>query len=227
MPAPTLAERIGHTFSDAGLLRQALTHRSHGADHNERLEFLGDSVLSCVVAEALFHRYPDLPEGDLSRARARLVQRDTLFEFARSIDLGDELLLGEGELRSGGRERPSILADALEAVIGAVFMDGGLAAARDVVLGFMGPLLDEVGAGGPEKDPKTLLQEHLQGRRIALPVYRIVATAGVAHRQRFTVECAVDSLGIKATGQGTSRRAAEQRAARSAYESILRGRSND
>jgi len=212
------AAALGHRFSDPGLARLALTHRSFGANHNERLEFLGDAVLNCVIAHEVYRRFPNLPEGDLSRVRANLVRQQTLFEIASGVGLGPHLLLGEGELRSGGQERPSILADALEALIGAVYLDGGFPAANAAVTRLFGPLLDATAPDSPDKDPKTLLQELLQSRRLALPQYAVVSTVGAAHRQRFLVECTIPQLGICTRGEGTSRRAAEQDAAQRAYE---------
>jgi ribonuclease-3 len=209
---------IGYRFREPGLLRQALTHRSHGAHHNERLEFLGDGVLNCIIAALLFDRFPRLTEGELSRLRASLVNQDSLFNVAQSLRLGESLQLGEGELRSGGFRRPSILADALEAVIGAVFLDGGFDAARDVVVGRFEPLVAGIDPHTQGKDPKTLLQEYLQGRRLALPKYVVVATRGEAHDQRFEVECVIEDLDIRCRGEGASRRAAEQGAARCAYQ---------
>ncbi len=209
----------GYSFSNAGLLRQALTHRSSGVPHNERLEFLGDGVLNCVVAAALFARFPQLPEGELSRLRASLVNQQSLFEAAQRIGLGSQLLLGEGEMKSGGAQRPSILADALEALIGATFLDGGFAAARALVLRlFDSGLTRGVDPRAVGKDAKTLLQEFLQARRIALPQYSVIATAGEAHEQSFRVECAIPELSIRTHGEGSSRRSAEQAAARRAYD---------
>ncbi|MBL8538932.1 MAG: ribonuclease III [Betaproteobacteria bacterium] len=211
---------IGYRFREPALLRQALTHRSHSASHNERLEFLGDSVLNCVIAALLYERFPRLSEGELSRTRASLVNQESLFNVAQTLKLGDALQLGEGELRSGGARRPSILADALEAVIGAVFVDGQFEAARDVVAGCFSPLLAGIDPRTQGKDPKTQLQEYLQGRRLALPRYSVIATTGEAHDQRFDVECAIDDLGIRSRGEGSSRRAAEQAAARAAYARV-------
>jgi len=200
------------------LLRQALTHRSFGAPHNERLEFLGDGVLNCVVAALLFERFAQLPEGELSRLRASLVNQHSLFEIAQKINLGGELLLGEGEIKSGGAQRPSILADALEALIGATFLDGGFPAARAVVLCLFEQPLKVADPQTVGKDAKTLLQEFLQARRIALPQYTVIATAGEAHEQSFRVECAIPELNIRTQGEGSSRRGAEQAAARRAYD---------
>ena len=218
--ADDLAQRLGHAFRTPDLLAQALTHRSHGTRHNERLEFVGDAVLNCVVAQSLFERFPDLPEGDLSRVRASLVNRDTLAEVARRLALSPSIRLGEGELRSGGADRPSILADALEAVYGAVFLDAGFEAARTVIDRTFAEVLGEADPAALGKDPKTRLQEWLQGRRMPVPTYRVVAIDGEAHAQTFTVECAIAELGVATLGRGASRRAAEQAAAASAYGAV-------
>ncbi|HWI16048.1 MAG TPA: ribonuclease III [Burkholderiales bacterium] len=211
---------IGHAFRDESLLRLALTHRSYAAGHNERLEFLGDSVLNCAIALELYHKFPHLSEGDLSRLRAGLVSQPALAQVAERIRLGQRLLLGEGEVKSGGARRPSILADALEAVIGATFLDAGFDAARDVVRTLFASALEQVNPQSA-KDPETLLQELLQGRRLALPQYTVVATHGEAHDQRFDVECLVLALNIRTRGSGTSRRAAEQAAAHDAYQQAI------
>ncbi len=216
--APRLEARIGYRFKSSALLEQALTHRSFGSPHNERLEFLGDGVLDCVVAEELYARFPDLPEGALSRLRANLVRQASLAGVARAIGLSGFMKLGEGELASGGAERPSILADGLEAVYGAVFLDGGYDAVRMAIHRTFGDALQRLDAQAPAKDAKTRLQELLQGRRKRLPEYRVVATKGAAHKQTFEVECAVAELELRATGSGSSRREAEQRAA----EALLR-----
>ncbi len=213
-----ITQRIGYTFSNAALLREALTHRSFGVPHNERLEFLGDGVLNCVIAQALFERFLSKPEGDLSRIRANLVNQQSLFEIALTLDLGQHLMLGEGELKSGGAKRPSILADATEALIGAVFIDGGFAAASTVVRRLYGKSLENPEAARFAKDAKTELQELLQGRRLATPVYSVVAVTGEAHDQLFTLECAVADLQLSCRGEGPSRRAAEQNAARAALQ---------
>jgi ribonuclease-3 len=215
-----LTRELGHRFNDAALLRTALTHRSYNAQHNERLEFLGDSVLNCIISDELYRRYPLLAEGELSRVRALLVRQQTLFERADALGLGEALLLGEGELKSGGKQRPSILADALEALIGAVYLDAGFDAARSTVRRIFEPVLDNADPAVLGKDPKTLLQELLQGRRLPLPQYTIVATEGEAHRQRFRVECVIPSLHVRAQGEGLSRRAAEQDAAAGAYQQL-------
>jgi len=221
MSLRALTDRLGHSFRTPDLLRQALTHRSFGTPHNERLEFLGDGVLNCVVAAMLFERFPRLPEGHLSRLRASLVNQDTLSRLATGLAIGEFLRMGEGELKSGGFRRPSILADALEAVFGAVFLDAGFDAAAGLIGRIYQPLLDGLDPKALGKDPKTLLQEYLQGRRLPLPAYSVLSVAGEAHEQHFEVECAVEDLGIRTRGAGTSRRAAEQEAARAAYEQAL------
>lgn len=220
MKAALLQERLGYTFASAKLLQQALTHRSHSTPHNERLEFLGDSVLNCIVAAELYARFGALKEGELSRLRASLVREQTLSELAGALELGEQLRLGEGELKSGGFRRPSILADALEALLGAVFLDGGFEAARTVALRLYQPLLDSADPSTADKDAKTLLQEWLQSRKYALPQYNVVSTHGAAHDQRFEVECLIKALDLRTTGTGTSRRLAEQEAARGAYERL-------
>lgn len=214
--------RIGYRFTDPELLRRALTHRSHGSSHNERLEFLGDSVVNCVVALELYERFPQLAEGELSRLRANIVHQPSLAAAAQRFAFGEHLRLGEGELKSGGTRRPSILADSVEAVVGAVFLDGGYVAARQVVRALLGDALDTIDPSTPSKDPKTLLQEFLQARKMALPQYAVVATRGEAHDQQFQVECAIPELGIRSLGESSSRRAAEQEAARQAYELATR-----
>ncbi len=213
-----LAETTGYSFGNPDLLRQALTHRSFGATHNERLEVLGDGVLNCVVAALLFERFPQLPEGELSRLRASLVNQQSLFETAQRIDLGGHLLLGEGEVKSGGAQRPSILADSLEALIGAAFLDGGFDAARALVARLFEQALKTADPQNVGKDAKTQLQEFLQARRMALPQYSVIATGGEAHEQSFRVECAIPELNIRTQGEGSSRRSAEQVAARRAYD---------
>ncbi len=215
-----LQNRLGHTFSNAALLQQALTHRSHSSLHNERLEFLGDSILNCVVASLLFDRYNKIDEGDLSRLRANLVKQQTLYEIAQRLDLSQFLRLGEGELKSGGFRRPSILADTLEALFGATYLDGGFEAARKVIGSLYTPILNTVDPKTLGKDAKTLLQEFLQGKKIALPQYNVVATHGAAHNQQFEVECLVPKLDIQVFGTGGSRRAGEQAAAKHALEAV-------
>ena len=218
MDASELESRLGHKFSAPRLLTQALTHRSHSVVHNERLEFLGDSVLNCAVAHLLHERYTKLDEGDLSRLRSNLVKQQTLYEVAQRVELARHLRLGEGELKSGGFRRPSILADTLEALFGAVFLDGGFQAARAVIAKLYHPILETVDPQTLGKDAKTLLQEYLQGRKIALPTYNVVATHGAAHNQEFEVECVIPKLDIRVTGAGASRRSAEQQAAKKALE---------
>jgi len=218
MAQDALLRLLGYRFSDPHLLRQALTHRSYGTPHNERLEFLGDGVLNFIIASLLYERFPVLPEGDLSRLRAHLVNQETLSQLARTLDLGQYLLLGEGELKSGGFRRPSILADTFEAILGAIYLDGGFDAAAGVVRRIHEPLLAELDPKSLGKDPKTLLQEYLQGRRLSLPLYNVVSVSGEAHEQRFQVECVILELSIRAEGEGSSRRSAEQNAARSAYQ---------
>jgi ribonuclease-3 len=217
---PALERRIGHRFANPTLLAQALTHRSFGSPHNERLEFLGDGVVGCVIAEELYARFPGIAEGELSRLRASLVREAALASVARSIGLSEFLRLGEGEISSGGADRPSILADALEATYGAVFLDGGYEAVRAAVRRSFGKVLEQLDSREPAKDAKTSLQELLQGRRQKLPEYRVIATAGAAHKQIFEVECVAADLGLRATGSGSSRRMAEQHAAANLLQQI-------
>jgi ribonuclease-3 len=220
-----LQQRLQHRFVDGRLLSQALTHRSFSADHNERLEFLGDSVLNLAVSRLLFSGLAHLPEGDLSRVRANLVKQDTLHRLALDLGLPGLIRLGEGELRSGGQRRPSILADALEALIGAVFLDGGY----DVADGLVTRLFEKVDItptmSAAAKDPKTQLQEWLQARRHQLPIYRVVGTLGAAHQQTFDVECEVPELGLSERGIGGSRRAGEQAAAQAMLQVLLERKS--
>lgn len=220
MDVTLLQTRLGHSFKTAALLQQALTHRSHSSVHNERLEFLGDSILNCVVASLLFDRYSKIDEGDLSRLRANLVKQQSLYEIAQRLELSQFLRLGEGELKSGGFRRPSILADTLEALFGAIFLDAGFNVARDVIRSFYIPILDTVDPKTLGKDAKTLLQEYLQGKKIALPQYNVVATHGAAHNQEFEIECLVPKLDIQVFGTGGSRRAGEQAAAKLALEAV-------
>ena len=208
-----LQERLQHRFQDPRLLARALTHRSFSSEHNERLEFLGDSVLNLAVAGLLYQRLQDLPEGDLSRVRANLVKQDTLHKLALDLGLSGLVRLGEGEARSGGHKRPSILADTLEAVIGAVHLDAGYPAAEALVHRLFGSLDIKPEMQAAAKDPKTELQELLQGRKMQVPVYRVVATLGAAHKQTFDVECEVAELGLVERGIGASRKAGEQAAA--------------
>ncbi len=220
MSLESLARALDYAFDDLSLLQTALTHRSFSAAHNERLEFLGDSVLNCVVASALFKRFPDLPEGDLSRLRANLVRQDALHQLALSLKLGDLLRLGEGELRSGGHQRPSILADALEAIFGAVYLDGGFDAARQVIARLYAPLVAELKPGQAQKDAKTRLQEWLQAKRKPLPRYELLDSTGAAHERRFEVCCELQNPPLRTTGHGSSRRIAEQAAAEHALKAL-------
>jgi ribonuclease-3 len=211
---------LQHVFSKPALLTQAVTHRSFSADHNERLEFLGDAVLNLAVADLLFERLSSLPEGDLSRIRANLVKQDTLHLLAVDLGLPDVIRLGEGEARSGGQKRPSILADALEAVIGAVYLDAGFTAAQTLIHRLfkaveINPTMEAIG-----KDPKTELQEWLQGRKMNLPLYKVVGTQGAAHKQTFDVECEIIELNFSERGIGGSRRAGEQAAAAAMLQTI-------
>jgi ribonuclease-3 len=220
IPFQVLQSRLNYTFTRTELLQHALTHRSYSADHNERLEFLGDSVLNLAVAHMLFEALGELPEGDLSRMRARLVRQDSLHGLALTLGLPELLRLGEGELRSGGQRRPSILADALEAVIGAVFLDGGFAAANALVRRLFDQVEISPAMSAAAKDAKTVLQEWLQGRKMKLPQYEVVQILGVAHRQTFEVACVVAQLELRVLGQGASRRAAEQAAAAAMLENL-------
>jgi len=221
MTAQSVARKLGHVFSDAALLKTALTHRSFGTPNNERLEFLGDGILDFVIAAALFHRFPNLPEGDLSRLRANLVRQESLHRLALELGIGDVLRLGEGELRSGGAQRPSILADALEALFGAIYLDAGFTAAQEVIDKLYAPLIEELRPGHFQKDAKTRLQEWLQGRKKPLPRYQLMETTGAAHEQRFAVACHIDSPALRTIGHGSSRRIAEQVAAELALKELL------
>jgi ribonuclease-3 len=219
-PVDALQQRTGYRFADARLLDRALTHRSYGADHNERLEFLGDAVLSLVISSLLFERFAGSDEGDLTRVRAHLVREDSLYRMALQLGLPDMVRLGEGEARGGGAQRASILADALEALIGATFQDGGFEAAGGVVQRLFGPIIATTDLASWSKDAKTELQEWLQARRFPVPVYRISATRGQAHAQTFVVECAVPALNLMESGEGRSRRIAEQEAAGRMLEAL-------
>jgi len=209
-----LEKRIAHRFTAPRLLEQALTHRSHGADNNERLEFLGDGVLGCAVADELYARFPQLPEGKLTRLRASLVREEALAEAGSRLGIAGELRLGKVEAQ------PSLLADAIEAIVGAVFLDGGYEAARKSVVAMLGPQLDALDPQQSAKDAKTELQELLQARHLKLPEYRVVAVQGEAHKQSFEVECRVAELDLAATGSGSSRQRAEQQAARRLLERL-------
>ena len=213
-----LAERLGVELGDPGLLARALTHRSHGSPNNERLEYLGDAVLTFVVAEMLYRSFPDATEGELSRYRASLVSGEALAAIAASLGLGEQLSLGEGEMKSGGHRRATILADALEAVFGAVYLDLGLGAARRVAERLFRAEIAALPSAAELKDPKTRLQEWLQGRGHALPSYTVMEVSGEPHEQRFQVRCEVPELGLLAVADGSSRRRAEQEAAQRILE---------
>jgi ribonuclease-3 len=215
-----LCKKLEYVFKQPKLLQRALTHRSYGVEHNERMEFLGDSILGCVIAKHLYTNYPQLSEGELSRLRSNLVREEMLATLAQQLDLGSHLRLGEGELKSGGFRRPSILADALEALFGAIFLDSDFASVEKSVLNLYSPYLEKIDALTLGKDAKTLLQEYLQGRRISLPIYNVIAMQGEAHAQSFKVECMIPALNISAFGTGTSRRNAEQQAAQAAYQQL-------
>ena len=216
----TRGDRIGHPFRDPGLLRQALTHRSAGAPHNERLEFLGDSIVNLLVAEALFARWPKADEGALTRARASLVCESALAAMARALELGERLTLGPGEMKSGGHRRDSILADAFEAVVAAIYLDAGFEACRARVLPWFDAPMAAVPVGKPEKDPKTRLQEWLQARQKPLPVYELVSETGDDHARHFRVRCRLTDPDVTTEGEGSSRRLAEQQAAAAAIEQL-------
>ncbi|MER2553482.1 MAG: ribonuclease III [Thauera sp.] len=220
MTLERLQARLGHVFTDPRLLQEALTHRSFGQPNNERFEFLGDSILNCVTAITLFERFGELREGELSRVRASLVRQDALHRIALELELGDCLRLGEGELKSGGNRRPSILADALEAVFAAVFLDAGFGAAQGVIDGLYRSLLAEVDPEKPSKDAKTALQEWLQARRMPVPTYTMVQVLGEAHAQEFEVACEIPKLGVRTLARGPSRRIAEQQSAELALAAV-------
>lgn len=206
-------DRIGHVFADPGLLAQALTHRSAGAPHNERLEFLGDGIVNLLVAEALYLRWPKADEGALTRARAELVRETALAVIGRELQLGERLTLGPGEMKSGGHRRDSILADAVEAVVAAIYLDAGFEACRAVVLPWFERALAALPVGKPEKDAKTRLQEWLQARQLPLPSYELISESGDDHAKQFRVGCALSNPLLRAEGEGSSRRVAEQQAA--------------
>jgi ribonuclease-3 len=220
MSAHGLARLLAYDFQNESLLNQALTHRSHSGPNNERLEFLGDGVLNFIIAHQLYQRFPKLSEGDLSRLRAHLVKEVTLSELALSLDIGASLKMGEGELKSAGWRRPSLLADAMEAIIGAVFVDGGFHAAEALVVRLYTPLLNLIDPKSIGKDPKSQLQEYLQGCKIDLPDYVVLATEGEPHCQTFRVECRIAELKITTQAEASSRRAAEQLAAELAYKQL-------
>lgn len=210
--------RLGYQFARPELLHEALTHRSHSIVHNERLEFLGDSVLNCAVAALIYKKFHDLPEGRLSRLRAGMVNQKALSEMAMQLGLDQLIRLGEGEIRSGGDQRPSILADALEAVFGAIYLDSSFAQAETVIARLYTPVLETIDHSTHGKDPKTLLQELMQSQKLNLPAYTVVTTTGKAHQQKFRVECFIPEFNIRTFGEGSSRRSAEQAAAKKAYE---------
>lgn len=218
MKLDALQKAIGHRFSRLELLQQAVTHRSFGSPHNERLEFLGDSIVNCVTAIALFERFGELREGDMSRLRANLVRQEALHRLAEGLKLGEYLRLGEGEMKSGGHRRPSILADALEAIFAAVFLDAGFEAAKAVIDQLYASSIASLDPARALKDPKTALQEWLQGRRMPLPKYSLADARGEAHQQEFEVECEIAGLNLNTRGIGVSRRAAEQQSAQRALE---------
>ena len=211
-----LQRKLGYTFSQAELLQQALTHRSASSKHNERLEFLGDSILSYVIANALYQRFPRVDEGDMSRMRATLVRGNTLAEMAREFELGECLRLGPGELKSGGFRRESILADAVEALIGGIFLDSDIQQIEKLILNWYQSRLEAISPGDKQKDPKPRLQEFLQGRHLPLPSYLVVQVRGEAHDQEFTIHCQVSGMDEAVVGVGSSRRKAEQAAAEQA-----------
>lgn len=217
-------EGIGYTFKQPDLFREALTHRSFGTPNYERLEFLGDSLLNCAVSALLFKQFPQLPEGDLTRTRANFVNQEALFLLASGVGLGELLLLGEGERKSGGHRRPSILADALEAVIGAIYLESGFQEVERVIARLYDRMINDLDLDVSGKDAKTLLQEYLQRRKIGLPQYRTLSLGGDAHTQTFLVECVIEKLAIRTQGEGTSRRRAEQQAAQHAYLKVTSGR---
>jgi len=216
----TLMDRLGYQFKQQQLLRQALTHRSYSGTHNERLEFLGDAVLNFIVAALIYNKFTDMKEGDMSRLRANLVNQTALAEIAADINLSSYLYLGEGELKSGGSKRPSILSDAVEAVLGAVFLDGGYAAAKQVISQQYETRIKRINPITLGKDPKTLLQEYCQARKLPLPIYTVTGTHGAAHDQRFDVQCQVASLSAPTTASAGNRRAAEQQAAQRALAQL-------
>ncbi len=222
-PLKALETALQYQFKRTELLQTAVTHRSHSSPHNERLEFLGDSVLNCTAAHLLFLRFPQMPEGDLSRLRANLVNKDSLYRVATHLQLGNYLRLGEGELKSGGHQRPSILADACEAIIGAVYLDSSFDTAHALVARMLKDDIEAIVPGQPIKDPKTRLQELVQARHHTLPKYTMLGAQGQSHAQHFVVACDIDFLGLRTQGEGSSRRNAEQKAAEAALQ-LLEGR---
>lgn len=219
-----LMRKIDYHFSDQKLLMQALTHRSAKGIHNERLEFLGDSILGFIIAQALYEKFPKHDEGDLTRMRSSLVKGVTLAEIGRSFNLGDHLILGPGELKSGGHRRESILEDAVEAIIGAMYLDSDIYTCKDVVLRWFDKRLKDIKPGQEQKDPKTRLQEYLQGRKIPLPQYEVINITGQSHNQEFTVKCHTEAVNQEIITKGTSRRKAEQAAAEKVLSFIEAGK---
>ncbi|OGT60682.1 MAG: ribonuclease III [Gammaproteobacteria bacterium RIFCSPHIGHO2_12_FULL_45_12] len=219
-----LAKKLKYRFNDPHYLKVALTHCSKGSEHNERLEFLGDAVVNFVIADILYRQFPGATEGELSRWRASLVNRDTLADLARQFELGKYIFLGPGEIKSGGQTRSSILSCAMEAIIGAVYLDGGFEATHERISAWYQDLLQSLSSAASHKDSKTVLQEYVQGLRLALPVYTVEKIEGEAHQQRFTISCEVEHLDIKAIGMGTSRRRGEQAAAQAMLAEIKRGK---
>lgn len=220
--AAKLSSELGYTFKNKELLSTALTHRSHSLAHNERLEFLGDSLLNCIIAERLYQSHPDLAEGDLSRLRAHLVKEQTLSNIAVSLRLGEALMLGVGEQKTGGMQRASILADTLEAIVGAIFLDAGFEETAKWVNALYDSVWEKIDPSELGKDPKTQLQEYLQSQKMSLPLYTIVEIQGEAHQQIFTVECFLKESNIRCHGEGSSRRNAEQVAAKNAYQLLIK-----
>jgi ribonuclease-3 len=218
-----LENLLQYTFKNRELLTRALTHSSLSEQHNERLEYLGDAVLNCAIATLLYDRYPKVDEGPLSRMRSNLVKQQTLFEISSFLGIGNALKLGETELSTGGAHRPSILADAFEAVLGGIFLDGGFDAAATVVKRIFTPILEKIDPRSLGKDAKTMLQEYLQGRKIPVPTYTTLSKGGATAAKRLSVECAVPSLSRTTTGAGENRRAAEQEAARKMLDDITHG----
>lgn len=217
----SLLKKLAYSFNDIELLNEALTHRSYATKNNERLEFLGDGILNFVIAHELFKQYPDVQEGDLSRLRATLVNKESLAEIAGQLNLGEVILLGTGELKSGGFRRPSILADTVESILGAVYIDGGFESCRDLIVRLYAKRLASPTDLQSLKDPKTRLQELLQSRRFSLPEYQVVNITGQAHSQIFHVRCSIDKMNIKVDGEGKSRRKAEQDAAEKAISKVV------
>lgn len=216
-----LSKKLGYSFNNSALLIQALTHRSAKGAHNERLEFLGDSILGFVIAETLYEKFPQENEGDLTRMRSSLVKGVTLADVARGFNLGEYLILGPGELKSGGHRRDSILEDAVEAIIGAIYIDSDINTCKNLVLKWFDKRLNDTKPGQAQKDPKTRLQEYLQGRKIPLPLYEVIETTGQSHNQEFTVRCTTPEIDKAVVTKGTSRRKAEQAAAEKVLEIIL------